>query len=79
MRHVLWTGLQLFDISSENELPNGCNRREATRQKAVKLAAYEHNQIMEEAERRDRLEYDPDDEEEVDESGSEVESGDEEY
>ena len=34
---------------------------------------------MEEAERRDGLEYDPDDEEEVDESGSEVESGDEEY
>ena len=79
MRHVLWTGLQLFDISRENKLPNGCNRTEATRQKAVKLVEYQHNQIMEEAERRDRLEYDPDDEEEVDESGSEVESGDEEY
>ena len=51
---------------------------EATQKKAVKVAAYEHNQIMEEAERRDRLEYDPDEEEEIDELGSEVESDDEE-
>ena len=51
---------------------------EATQKKAVKVAAYEHNQIMEEAERRDRLEYDPDEEEEIDELGSEVESNDEE-
>ena len=79
MRHVLWTWLELLDFSRENMLPNACNRMEATRKKAVKMAAYEHNQIMEEAERRNRLEYDPDDEEEVDESGSEVESGDEEY
>ena len=35
---------------------------------------------MEEAERRDGLEYDPDDEDEIDdEVGSEVESGDEEW
>ena len=80
MRHVLWTGLQLLDISSDNVLPNACNRMEATRQKAVKVAAYEHNKIMEEAERRDRLEYDPDDEDEIDdEVGSEVESGDDEW
>ena len=51
---------------------------EATQKKVVKMAAYEHNQIMEEAERRDRLEYDPDEEEEINELGSEVESDDEE-
>ncbi len=78
MRHVLWTGLQLLDISRDNVLPNACNRMEATRRKAVKMAAYEHNKIMEEAERRDRLEYDPDDEDKIDdEVGSEVESDEE--
>jgi hypothetical protein len=76
MRHVLWTGLQLLDISRENTLPNACNRMEATRQKAVKVAAYEHNQIMEEAERRDQLEYEHEDEAESDKSGSKVESDD---
>jgi hypothetical protein len=64
--------------SRDNALPNACNRMEATQKKVVKMAAYEHNQIMEEAERRDRLEYDPDEEEEIDELGSEVESDDEE-
>jgi hypothetical protein len=76
MRHVLWTGLQLLDISRENTLPNACNRMEATRQKAVKVAAYEHNQIMEEAERRDQLEYEHEDEAESNKSGSKVESDD---
>ena len=42
MRHVLWTGLQLLDICRENMLPNACNRMEATHQKVVKVAAYEH-------------------------------------
>ena len=78
MRLVLWTGLQLLDISRDNVLSNACNRMEATQKMAVKMAAYEHNQIMEEVERRNRLEYDPDDEEEIDELGSKVESNDEE-
>ncbi len=77
MRHVLWTGLQLLDISRENTLPNAHNRMEATRKKAVKVAAYQHNQIMEEAERRDRLEYEHEDKAESDESGSAVKSDDE--
>jgi hypothetical protein len=69
--------LQLLDISRENTLPNACNRMEATRQKAVKVVAYKHNQIMEEAKRRNRLEYEHEDEAESNESGSEVESDDE--
>ena len=64
--------------SRDNALPNACTRMEATQKKAVKVAAYEHNRIMEEAERRDRLEYDPDDEEEINKLGSKVESNDEE-
>ena len=80
MRHALWTGMQLLDISRENTLPNACKRMEAMRQKAVKVAAYEHNQIMEEAERRDQLEYKHEDEAESNKSGSkEVESDDEYY
>jgi hypothetical protein len=43
MRHVLWTGLQLLDISRENMLPNACNRMEATRQKAVKVIRTQSN------------------------------------
>jgi hypothetical protein len=58
MRHVLWTGLQLLKISSENTLPRACNRMEATRQKEVKVAPFDHNKIMEEAERCDWLDYD---------------------
>ncbi len=57
-RHVLWTGLQLLKISSENTLPHACNRMEATRQKEVKVVPFNNNKIMEEAERRDWLEYD---------------------
>ncbi len=65
MRHVLWTELQLLDISRENMLPNECNKMEATHQKVVKVAAYEHNQIMEEAERHDQLEYEHDDDDDA--------------
>ena len=79
MRHVLWTGLQLLDISRDNALPNACNRMEDMCRKAVKVAAYEHNQIMEKAEKRNRLEYDDDEEEEIDELGSKVESNEKEY
>ena len=76
---MLWTGLQLLDIGRDNALPNACNRMEATCQKAVKVAAYEHNQIMEEVERRNRLEYNDDEEEEINRPGSKVESNEEEY
>jgi hypothetical protein len=63
MRHVLWTGLQQHKISSENMLPRACNRMEATRQKAVKVAPFDHNKFMEEAKRCNRLEYNNDNQE----------------
>ena len=54
---------------------------EATRQQAHRVTVFDHEAIMEEAERRDRLEYEDDDEaesdESSDESGSEVEIDDE--
>ena len=54
VRHVLRSGLQ--EISVTNKLPLACNRLDATRKRAVKIATQEHEAIMEEAGRRDRLE-----------------------
>ena len=57
VRHVLQSGLQLEEISVTNKLPLACNRLDATRKRAVKIATQEHEAIMEEeAGRRDRLE-----------------------
>ena len=77
VRHVLRSGLQLEEISPTNKLPLACNRLDATRKRAVKITTQEHESIMEEAVRRDRLEFSEDedsDDVEDDESGSEVES-----
>ena len=57
--------MQLKEISATNKLPLACNRLDATQKRAGKIAVEEHEAIMEEAERHDRLEYnenkDPDD------------------
>ena len=50
-----------------NKLPRACNRLEATRKNAGKITMQEHETIMEEAERRDRLEYNDDEGSEADE------------
>ncbi len=50
-----------------NKLPWACNRLEATRKNAGKITMQEHEIIMEEAERHDRLEYNDDEGSEVDE------------
>jgi hypothetical protein len=76
-RHVLKSGLEVEGVSGTNLLPRGCNRIEAMRQKAVKVNILDHEDIMEEAEKRDCLEYNDSDEEEESEdkaSESEVES-----
>jgi hypothetical protein len=77
VRHVLRSGLQMEEISATNKLPLACNRLGATRKRAVKITTQEHEAIMEEAGRRNRLEFSEDedsDDVEDDESGSEVES-----
>ncbi len=53
-------GGQLKEICAMNKLPLACNRLEATRKNAGKISMQEHETIMEEAERRDRLEYNDD-------------------
>jgi hypothetical protein len=77
VRHVLQTGLELQAISRTNKLPQTCNAAVATRQKAVMVTCLDHDGIMEEAMRRDVLEYNGNKEEEEsgdkDKSGSKVE------
>ncbi len=68
VRHVLQSGLQLEEICATNKLPRACNRLEVTQKNAGKISMQEHETIMEEAERRDRLEYNNND-------GSEEEEG----
>ena len=78
VKHVLRSGLHLEEISVTNKLPRACNRLEATRKNAGKISMQEHETIMEEAERRDRLEYndDEDDESEEEESDDELAESD---
>jgi hypothetical protein len=71
VRHVLRSGLQLEEISETNKLPRACNRLEATRKNAGKISMQEHETIMEEAARRDRLEYNDNDGSEEDEDEDE--------
>ena len=54
VRHVLRSGLQMEEISAANKLPLACNRLEATLKRAGKIATQEHEEIMEEAGRRNR-------------------------
>ena len=65
------TGFQLQPISETNKLPSACNRKEAAQKKAVKVTLLDHEVIMEEAGKRDRLEYDVDNDDDSDESKEE--------
>jgi hypothetical protein len=49
--------IKVRHVCVTNKLPRACNRLEATRKNARKISMQEHETIMEEAERRDRLEY----------------------
>ncbi len=84
---MLQSGLQLEEISAMNKLPWACNRLEVTRKNAGEISMQEHETLMEEAERCDRLEYnddngseedegeDSDDEEDECKSGLELKGG----
>ncbi len=80
IRYVLLTGFQLQPISKTNKLPMACNsnRKDATQKKAVKVMLLDHEVIMEEAGKQDRLEYDVDDDDDSDESEDESEEESEE-
>jgi hypothetical protein len=69
--HVLRTGLRLLPLSPDNKLPSGlakAAKTDATKKKASKVAAADHELIMEEAVQRDQLEYDKSDTESESES-----------
>ena len=76
VKHILKTGLQVQPISATNALPRACATQEATRKKAVKVSSLDHEAIMEEATKRDRLDY-GDEEEDEDEDADEDEDEDE--
>ncbi len=66
---MLQSELQLKKVSMTNKLPGSSNQSEATRKKAGKIAMQEHDMIMEEAERHDRLEYNDDNDSDEEEAG----------
>ena len=70
---MLRSGLQLLPISANNKLPNTCNKPAAKAAGAVKVSSDDHDAILDEAVRRDRLEFDSDssEEEESDEEDDE--------
>ena len=76
VRYTLQMGVAMHIITSENKLPKTCNRMEATRQKVVRLSLHDRENIMEEAGRRDRLEYDDEEESEDDQLESEEDNDD---
>ncbi len=78
VKYVLRTGLQLQPISKTNVLPNACARVEATWKKAIKVSTLDHEAIMEEATKHDRLEYKEDDEDKSDEDSEESEESESE-
>ncbi len=71
VKYVLRTGLQLQPISTSNALPNACARVKATRKKAIKVSALDHEGIMKGATKHDRLEYEEEDEDKRDEDSEE--------
>jgi hypothetical protein len=72
----LQTGLQLQPISTTNALPNACARVKAMRKKAIKVSTLDHKAIMEEATKRDRLEYEYEDVHKSNEDSEESEESD---
>jgi hypothetical protein len=78
VRYVLQSGLHLQPISTTNKLTMACQRREATQKKAVKVTFQDHEAIMEEESKRDRLEYDDNNDDKSEEKSESEEEIDEE-
>jgi hypothetical protein len=53
----LQTGLHVQPMSMTNALPLACRRTKTTRKKATKILSLDHEAIMEEVSKCDRLEY----------------------
>ena len=78
VKHILRTGLRVQPISATNALPRTCASQEATRKKALKVLSLDHEAIMEEASKQDRLEY-KDEDEDQDQDQDEAEDGSEDW
>jgi hypothetical protein len=89
VKQVLAANLLLRDISDDNKVPRGCNKKEVERLEGKRLCDADHEDILEERMRRVALDheeitsaeyYDSGDEsdhhDEEDESGDEVQEGD---
>jgi hypothetical protein len=75
VKHVVHTGIVLLPVSAENPLPKSCDKSKATAAGACKVHTSDHEAIMCEMVRRDRLEYDSEsDSESEDESDDESEA-----
>jgi hypothetical protein len=72
VRHVMRTGLEMEEISTRNKFPQACNRLDATWKKVQKITSQDHEAIMEEAGKCNRLEYNEDKESNNDEDKFEV-------
>ncbi len=79
VKHILKTGLQVQPISVTNALPRACATQEATRKKAVKVSSLDHEAIMEEATKRDRLEYDGKEEDEDEDADADEDEDKDKY
>ena len=79
MQQVVLPDATLLPISKSNKLPNTCNKASATRLKACKIFLNDHDQILEDINRRDRLSYDEasseEEEDDSDESASSSSNG----
>ncbi len=78
VQYVLLAGFQLQPISKTNKLPTACNRKDAAQKKAVKVMLLVHEVIMEEAGKRDQLEYDVNNDDDSNESEDKSEEESEE-
>ncbi len=56
VKHILQTGLQVQPISMTNALPHTCASQEAMQKKAVKVSSLDHETIMEETSKSNRME-----------------------
>ena len=74
MQQVVLSDATLLPISRSNKPPNTCNKASATRLKACKICLDDHDQILEDINRRDRLSYDEASSEEEDDSDSDDDS-----
>ena len=77
VKHILRTILQVQPISATNALPHSCGSQEAMGKKVMKVLSLDHEAIMEEVNKHDRLEYGDDNDDNDDDDDDDEEDKDE--